>query len=108
MPSQATASGVAAFANLSINNLGTGYTLSASAPGLGTAASNAFNIVVPSGLVYTDPAPGGNIRLVYDYGQSSANVARARPRSPRSRSPATRWASTCRSTPAGWSPTPAR
>jgi len=36
--------GVATFSNLSINNIGTGYTLSASATSLTAATSNAFNI----------------------------------------------------------------
>ena len=37
--------GVATFANLSINNAGTGYTLAASAAGLTGAASTAFNVL---------------------------------------------------------------
>jgi hypothetical protein len=37
--------GVAAFANLSINKVGTGYTLTASASGLTGATSSAFNVV---------------------------------------------------------------
>ena len=40
----AAVSGVATFANLSINNAGTGYTLAASASGLTGATSAAFNI----------------------------------------------------------------
>src|SRR2546429_42586 len=42
----AAVSGVATFANLSINNPGTGYTLIASATGLTGATSKAFNIGV--------------------------------------------------------------
>src|SRR5205814_1961113 len=40
----AAVNGVASFANLSINNPGTGYTLIASATGLPTATSTAFSI----------------------------------------------------------------
>jgi hypothetical protein len=40
----AAVSGVATFSNLSINNTGTGYTLSASATGLTGATSSAFNV----------------------------------------------------------------
>ncbi|MGH7537913.1 MAG: Ig-like domain-containing protein [Gemmatimonadales bacterium] len=41
---QLAAGGVATFADLSINNAGTGYRLTASAAGLADATSNAFNI----------------------------------------------------------------
>ncbi len=40
-------SGVATFANLSIDKTGTGYTLAASATGLSGATSNPFNVVAP-------------------------------------------------------------
>src|SRR5206468_2022658 len=43
----AAVNGVATFANVSINNPGTGYTLTASATGLTGATSNAFNVVAP-------------------------------------------------------------
>src|SRR5204863_338595 len=43
----AAVNGVASFANLSINNSGTGYTLIASATGLTYATSSAFNVVAP-------------------------------------------------------------
>src|SRR2546428_302840 len=43
----AAVNGVATFANLSINNPGTGYTLTASATGLTGATSSAFNVVAP-------------------------------------------------------------
>ena len=39
--------GLATFSNLSINNVGTGYTLAASATGLTGAASSAFSVVGP-------------------------------------------------------------
>src|SRR5207244_1882187 len=45
-PTVAAVNGVATFANLSINNPGTGYTLTASATGLTGATSSAFNISV--------------------------------------------------------------
>jgi hypothetical protein len=41
----AAAAGVASFTNLSINNPGTGYTLSAASSGLTGATSLAFNIL---------------------------------------------------------------
>src|SRR5438105_4390110 len=43
----AAVSGVATFANLSINNLGTGYTLTASATTLTGASSGSFNVIAP-------------------------------------------------------------
>jgi sugar lactone lactonase YvrE len=51
----AAVNGVATFANLSINNAGTGYTLTASATGLTGATSSAFNIGVGAAakLVFT-------------------------------------------------------
>src|SRR5256885_5873691 len=52
----AAVNGVATFANLSINNPGTGYTLIASATGLTGATSTAFNI---SGSV------GGAVELAF-------------------------------------------
>lgn len=45
--------GLATFDGLSINNAGTGYTLSATASGLTTATSSAFNITTPSGSIAT-------------------------------------------------------
>ena len=55
--------GIATFANLSINNAGTGYTLVASAGGLTSATTNAFNILAqvatpvinPNGGTYSGP-----------------------------------------------------
>jgi hypothetical protein len=55
--SVAAVSGVAMFSNLSINNVGVGYTLTASATGLTGATSNTFNVIVsvgpPSKLAFT-------------------------------------------------------
>lgn len=45
--------GLATFDGLSINNAGTGYTLSATASGLTTATSSAFNITTPTGAIGT-------------------------------------------------------
>ena len=58
--------GVATFSNLSINNMGTGYTLAASTSGLTSASSTAFNVVgPPSKLAFTvqpgNVAAGGSI-----------------------------------------------
>ena len=53
------ASGVATFANLSIDNSGNSYTLSASSSGLTSATSSAFNITKRSQTVsFTSTAPG--------------------------------------------------
>ncbi|HEY3319548.1 MAG TPA: PKD domain-containing protein [Planctomycetota bacterium] len=51
-------SGVATFSDLSINKVGTGYTLSASAAGLTTGTSDAFNAVYR--LVFTTPPSAAN------------------------------------------------
>ena len=53
----AAVGGVATFSNLSINNAGTGYTLAASASGLTSATSGAFNITT----VAPPPPPTGNL-----------------------------------------------
>jgi len=56
----AAVAGVATFTNLSINNVGTGYTLVANGAGLTAATSNAFDITVPAGInAWVNPA-GGN------------------------------------------------
>ena len=47
---QSAVAGVATFSGLSIDNIGTGYTLTASATGPTTATSTAFNIVAPPGV----------------------------------------------------------
>lgn len=70
-PSGATLSGtltrqttgsIAVFDDLSVNNLGAGYTLRFTATGA-NATSAAFDVVQPR-LVYTDPPEGGTIRVV--------------------------------------------
>ena len=67
--SQAAAGGVASFANVSISKVGVGYTLRATATGLGSAYSSAFSITAgaPAGLRFTvQPAskPAGQANLV--------------------------------------------
>jgi hypothetical protein len=47
------ANGVATFSNLNISTLGTGYTLTASAAGLTSATSTAFNVTAPTGPTFT-------------------------------------------------------
>ena len=75
-------SGVATFSGLNINNPGTGYTLVASASGLTSATTNAFNIlsqvatpaIKPNGGSYSGPVtvqlttatPGSTIRYTTD------------------------------------------
>jgi uncharacterized repeat protein (TIGR03806 family) len=61
--SVAAVNGVATFSNLSLNNAGTGYTLTASSSGLTGATSSAFNVqaqvttpvIMPDGGSYTGP-----------------------------------------------------
>ncbi|MCC7000878.1 MAG: hypothetical protein IT357_01885, partial [Gemmatimonadaceae bacterium] len=56
----AAVAGVATFSNLSINNVGTGYTLVGNGAGLTAATSNPFDITVPAGInAWVNPA-GGN------------------------------------------------
>ena len=73
--------GVSTFSNLSINNLGTGYTLVATAGGLTSATSTAFNIIpypitinlqgplvgigatLPGTFTLTNPAPQGGVTV---------------------------------------------
>ncbi|MFL5507236.1 MAG: Ig domain-containing protein, partial [Gemmatimonadales bacterium] len=58
---QNTVNGVATFSNLTLNKTGTGYTLTASSPGLTSATSSAFNILpgAPVGLrLVTQPCSG--------------------------------------------------
>jgi len=50
--SVAAVAGVATFSNLAINNVGTGYTLTASSSGLTGATSNAFNITTATKLAF--------------------------------------------------------
>jgi hypothetical protein len=59
----AAASGVALFPDLTLNRVGTGYTLVASSPGLSSATSNPFDI-----------AAGAAARLVFAVQPGSANV----------------------------------
>ena len=59
----AAVSGAATFSNLSINALGSGYTLNASTSGFAPVSSNSFNVIVgaPSQLVFTtQPASGAS------------------------------------------------
>src|SRR6266545_2324690 len=62
----ATASGVATFTNLSINRTGSGSSLSASAPGLGAATSNALNIT---------PGPATQLVVTRQPGRARLGVA---------------------------------
>jgi hypothetical protein len=53
----AAVAGVATFSNLSIKNAGTGYILGASATGLASATSSAFNITSTNTMVMTTGSP---------------------------------------------------
>ncbi|HEY8211555.1 MAG TPA: hypothetical protein VIG99_28930 [Myxococcaceae bacterium] len=71
----AAAAGVATFSDLSIDAVGAGYRLQANSASLTSATSNAFDILPPgSGLAYTDPPPGGKIRLVRDAASTATTV----------------------------------
>ena len=73
---RATTAGVVTFAGLRLNRAGTGYVLAASAPGLATATSNAFNIepgtaaslaflVAPTGVANGAPmTPGVQVAVI--------------------------------------------
>ena len=62
----AATSGVATFSNLSINNAGNGYTLSATSSGLSTATSNAFDVFAPGQLQISVPSlPSGTVSTPY-------------------------------------------
>ena len=72
--------GVATFSALSINNVGTGYTLMASGTGLTAATSGAFNVTVglPSKLAFTvqpgNVAAGGTITVAVSIEDASGNL----------------------------------
>ncbi|MFP2926939.1 beta strand repeat-containing protein [Pyxidicoccus sp. 3LG] len=67
--------GVASFADLSVSAPGNGYTLTASAGDLTGATSTAFDVVIAgSRLVYSDPAPGGQIALVRNPASTDTSV----------------------------------
>ncbi len=63
----AAVSGAASFAGLSIDKLGTGYTLTASSPGLTSATSSGFDIVAgaPAKLAFTTQPGGGSARSAW-------------------------------------------
>ncbi|HEY3220050.1 MAG TPA: invasin domain 3-containing protein [Gemmatimonadales bacterium] len=52
--------GIATFGDLAIDLPGVGYTLSATASGLATATSTAFDVVPPSGTIFWAAATSGN------------------------------------------------
>jgi hypothetical protein len=62
----AAVSGVASFSNLSIDEAGSGYTLTAAAPGLTSATSTTFNIIAKPGL--------DQQQRVYDGGTSARTL----------------------------------
>lgn len=67
----AAVAGVATFTGLSINNVGTGYTLVATSPGLTSATSSAFNItgiLAASGNLFVTSVAPGNVQI-------TANIA---------------------------------
>jgi hypothetical protein len=67
--------GVATFSGLSIDNVGSGYTLVANASGLAAATSAAFNIVAPAGVnAWINPA-GGNWSVATNWSKGAVPVA---------------------------------
>lgn len=69
----AVVSGLATFADLTVNLAGSGYALSAAAPGVTGATSSPFEITEP-GLVYVDPPAGGKLRLVRNAASTQTQV----------------------------------
>ncbi len=69
--------GLATFTNLSVNNAGTGYTLTASAAGLTGATSNTFSVINPlviTNINFADPGGSSNIRTWFQgSGSNSTN-----------------------------------
>jgi hypothetical protein len=57
---QNAVAGVATFSNLAVDNLGSGYQLAATATGLATATSTAFDVTAPAGVNAWLNAAGGN------------------------------------------------
>ncbi len=71
--------GIATFSNLTINQIGTGYTLTASATGITGATSSSFNVVAPSvtHLVFSAPASstaGVSFSLTITAADANGNV----------------------------------
>ena len=68
-------SGVATFSGLSIDNVGTGYTLTAASAGLTSATSTAFNVTAPLGVnAWINPS-GGNWSVAANWSKGAVPVA---------------------------------
>ncbi|HEY2806266.1 MAG TPA: hypothetical protein VGI92_10465 [Gemmatimonadales bacterium] len=67
--------GVATFSGISIDNIGAGYTLSASASGLSNGTSGTFNVVAPAGVNAWINTAGGNWGLASNWSKGAVPVA---------------------------------
>ncbi len=72
---QTASAGVATFSGVSVDNIGTGYTLRAGAAGLDTATSTAIRIVAPPGVNAWINAAGGVWSNAANWSRSAVPVA---------------------------------
>ena len=72
---QTAASGVATFSSISIDNIGTGYTLSASATGLISGTSTAFNVVAPLNVNAWINTSGGSWNTAANWSKNAVPVS---------------------------------
>jgi hypothetical protein len=72
---QTASASVANFSGISLDNLGTGYTLRAGATGLTTATSAAVNVVAPPGVNAWVNTAGGNWSVASNWSKGAVPVA---------------------------------
>jgi hypothetical protein len=72
---QNAVAGVATFSGVSLDNIGTGYTLSAGATGLTSGTSAAFNIVAPAGWDVWINRSGGNWSVAGNWSKGAVPAA---------------------------------
>jgi hypothetical protein len=70
-----TASGVATFSNLALDNIGSGYTLVVNSSGLSSATSSAVNIVAPPGWNAWVNTAGGSWSVATNWSKGAVPVA---------------------------------
>lgn len=72
---QTASAGVATFSGVSLDNIGTGYTLRASATGLASGTSAGFNIAAPPGVNAWVNTLGGNWSVASNWSKGTVPVA---------------------------------